>query len=616
MLSFNRVSVYLGARQILKDVSFVIHAGQKVGLTGANGAGKSTLLALAAGHLSADAGDISRSGGQVVAEVAQDIVATRRTVRDYVLDGDQRLRQLQSELDQAQKLDQGERIGALYAEFEAISGFTAEARAARILSGLGVADSDQQRSLLELSGGLRRRAVLARALMCPSNLLLLDEPTNHLDLDAVIWLEGWLQRYSGTLLLVAHDRDFLDQVAGAILNLEHGAGQLYSGNYSAFEVQRSEMLAHQQATYVRQQRTREHMQKFVERFRYKATKARQAQSRLKALERMPNIALAHVDSPFKFTLPEPARLPNPLLDIENVSIAYDTTPVLSEVQLRLQPGQRIGVLGRNGAGKSTLVQMLAGALPVNTGRYQAAPDVSIGYFAQHQLEQLHADDNAYIHLARLAPELGEKQLRTLLGGFGFSGDQAFTPVEHLSGGERARLALALVLQLKPNLLLLDEPTNHLDLEMRHALTLALQEFKGALLVVSHDRHLLRNVVDELWLVTAGGVGPYEGDLDDYVRWLKQNRREAREAPPASAQVEVSKPDTKRKLSNKEQRELAALPDQVESLEAEQLSLQSRLSDPEFYKSAAPDETADLNLRLNQIERDLQQRYDRWSELDA
>ena len=616
MLSFNSVGVYRGGRQILKNVSFVLHDGSKTGLTGANGAGKSTLLALAAGRLQGDSGEIRRAGGQIIAEVAQDFHATSHPVIDFVLDGDARFRQLQSQLLEAEHSNQGERIGTLYAELEAIDGFAAEARAARILSGLGVFEPDQRRPLLELSGGQRRRAALARALMCPSSLLLLDEPTNHLDMDAVIWLEGWLQRYTGTLLLVAHDRDFLDQVATSILHLEHSGGQFYSGNYSAFEAQRSADLARQQALRNRQRREREHLQKFVERFRYKASKARQAQSRLKALERMPAIAQAHVDSPFHFSLPEPFSLPNPLLDVEGASTGYGTVAVLSNIQLRLQPGQRIGVLGRNGAGKSTLVRMLAGALPVTRGLYQAAADLRTGYFAQHQLEQLRADEGAYGHLARTAPGLGEQQLRAQLGGFGFSGDQAYTPVAHLSGGERARLALALVLQNKPNLLLLDEPTNHLDLEMRHALTVALQDFKGALLVVSHDRHLLRNVVDELWLVSAGSVKSYDGDLDDYVYWLKQNRRESRNACRAPGLALAAKPVVRRKLSYKEQRELAALPDQVENLEAEQTELQNRLADPQLYKSEAADRINGFSLRLNEIERELERYYARWSDLEA
>ncbi len=616
MLSFNQVSVYRGGRQILKDLSFVIHGGQNVGLTGANGAGKSTLLALAAGHLAADTGDVRRAGGQVIAEVAQDIDVTSQVVIEFVLDGDQRLRHLQSDLEDAEKHNQGERIGTLFAELEAIDGFSAQARAARILSGLGVDEADQHRPLRELSGGQRRRAALAKALMCPSTLLLLDEPTNHLDLDAVIWLESWLQRYTGTLVLVAHDRDFLDQVATTILHLEHACGQLYNGNYSAFEVQRSEALAHQESLRVRQQRQRQHMEKYVERFRYQATKARQAQSRLKALERLPTIADAHVDSQFEFSLPEPESLPNPLLNVEDASVGYSAQPILTGLRMRLQVGQRIGILGRNGAGKSTLVRMLAGELPLLTGQFQAAADLRTGYFAQHQLEQLNPQENAYTHLARIAPTLGEKQLRSTLGGFGFSGDQAFTLVTHLSGGERARLALALVLQQKPNLLLLDEPTNHLDLEMRHALTVALQDYKGALLVVSHDRSLLRNVVDELWLVADGNSTIYAGDLDDYVLWLKQSRRKSQNSQATTEAVVQAKPNTVRKLNYKERQELNALPDLVERLEEEQSELQMQLADPEFYKTAVVEKTTQLNQRLIEIELKLQQQYERWTELDV
>ncbi len=593
----------------------VIHDGQKVGLTGANGAGKSTLLALAAERLSADAGEVRRSGGQVIAEVAQDMEASDQVVAEYVLDGDAHLRYLQEELQQAEQHDHGERIGLLYAELESIDGFAAEARVGKILSGLGVSAADQHRRLHELSGGLRRRAALARALMCRSTLLLLDEPTNHLDMDAVIWLEGWLQRYPGTLVLVAHDRDFLDQVAGSIAHLENGQLQLYNGNYSAFETQRAEALSQQQALRSRQMRERAHMEKFVERFRYKASKARQAQSRLKALQRMPSIASAHADSQFSFKVPDPERLPNPLLDLEGVTAGYGDITILTAVQLRLQAGQRIGILGRNGAGKSTLVRLLAGELAPQSGRYQDSADLNIGYFAQHQLEQLRADEGAFRQMARQAPLLSEQQVRNILGGFGFPGDLAFTPVAHLSGGERARLALALVLQTKPNLLLLDEPTNHLDLEMRYALTLALQDYQGGLLVVSHDRHLLRNVVDELWLVADGRVEPYSDDLDAYVNWLKRTRRE--DKAPERQDVCVPKVQAeKRKLSYKERRELEQLPDHVERLEGEQYDLQKQLADPLHYKSHSAAVTSALSQRLQELEEELQQRYERWAELES
>ncbi|MBN2885929.1 MAG: ATP-binding cassette domain-containing protein, partial [Chromatiaceae bacterium] len=475
--------------------------------------------------------------------------------------------------------------------FEAIDGYGAESRAARLLHGLGFAPGEERRALSSYSGGWRMRLALARTLMCRSDLLLLDEPTNHLDLDAVIWLEGWLRAYPGTLVLISHDRDFLDAVVDQVVRIEGQQLHLYSGNYSAFERQRAERLAQQQAAHERQQREIAHMQSFVARFRAKATKARQAQSRLKALERMELIAPAHVDSPFRFAFSVPEALPRPLLRLEEASLGYPECSVLDGVGLSLVPGDRIGLLGRNGAGKSTLIKTLAGALEPRGGRCERARDLRIGYFAQHQLELLRPDDSPLAHLRRLDPAAGEQELRDYLGGFDFSGDCALEPVAPLSGGEKARLVLALIIRQRPNLLLLDEPTNHLDLEMRLALGEALQDFEGALVVVSHDRHLLRVTCDTLWLVDGGRVAPFDGDLDDYPAWLAAGDGAARGATDETKGRESPDRRTQRREAAEARRALAPLRARERELEHEltrlgerRAQLDAALADPALYGS--------------------------------
>ena len=537
MISLRNLSLYRGSQPLLQGVDLTVHAGQKLGVVGPNGSGKSSLFAMLRGELAPDAGDLDMPTDLVIAHVAQETPALERSALDYVIDGDQELRALERELAAAEAAGDGRRIAELHAQLDGIQGYTAPVRAAELLHGLGFANDDQQRPVKSFSGGWRMRLNLAQALMRRSDLLLLDEPTNHLDLEAVLWLEQWLKRYPGTLLLISHDRDFLDACVDGIIHLHDRKLVLYRGNYSAFERQRAERLAQQQAQYEKQQREIAHLTRFIERFRAKATKARAAQSRLKALERMERIAPAHVDSPFRFEFAEPPRAPDPIVTLDQVELGYDGAPVLQGLDLSIRPGMRIGLLGPNGAGKSTLVRCLAGALAPRSGQRLLGQGTVIGYFEQHQLEQLDLAASPLLHLQRLAPEVDVQRLRDFLGGFGFSGDQALAPVGPFSGGEKARLVLALIVWQRPNLLLLDEPTNHLDLEMRHALTVALQSYQGAMVLVSHDRHLLTTTTDEFWLVADGQLRPFDGDLGDYQAWVASRNKAAEPVQPAAARGE-------------------------------------------------------------------------------
>ena len=591
MLQFEDLSLRRGPRLLFEQAAFTIHAGQKVGVTGANGTGKSSLFALILGQLHADGGNLRRPKDWVIAHVAQETPADERAVTEYVLDGDAELRSVETRLKKAEADNDGENLGILHGQFDAIGGYTARSRAGQLLHGLGFSANDEGRSVNDFSGGWRMRLNLARALMCRSDLLLLDEPTNHLDLDAVIWLENWLRSYAGTLLLISHDRDFLDSVTSHIAHFEHQRITLYTGNYSAFERLRAEYLAGQQAQYEKQQREISHIRSYVDRFRAKATKARQAQSRLKALERMEQIAPAHVDSPFHFSLRLPEKLPHPLLQLKQVAAGYADRTVFTGASLSLSPGNRIGLLGPNGAGKSTLIKLLAGMLPLLEGRYDSARDLKIGYFAQHQVDQLHLDHTPLEHLLQLDPAVREQEARDYLGGFGFAGDQALMPVGPFSGGEKSRLALALLVYQRPNLLLLDEPTNHLDLEMRQALALALQDFEGAMVLVSHDRHLLRVTCDRLLLVHDGSVDDFPGSLDDYPRWLKEQgaRSGAVVEKPETAAPAVSRKEQKR-LQAEQRKQLQPLRASVRAAEREmdqlhvrQAELEETLADVEIYK---------------------------------
>ena len=599
MITLRNLSFGRAGRPLVEGASLQLHAGHKVGLTGANGCGKSSFFALVTGALHPEQGDLELPAAWVIAHVAQETPALPDQALEFVLDGDRELRRIERELKEAEARQDGVRIAALHARYGEIGGYGARARAAELLHGLGFRDPDLTKPVAEFSGGWRVRLNLAQALMCRSDLLLLDEPTNHLDLDAVLWLESWLKSYRGTLLMISHDRDFLDAVVGHILHIEQGHMKLYTGDYSAFERQRAEQLALQQALHDKQQRERAHLQSYIERFRAKATKARQAQSRIKALARMEEVAAAHADTPFTFRFRAPVSSPDPLLVLRQARIGYNGKTLLDNLSLTLRPGERVALLGRNGAGKSTLIKLLAGALAPQAGERREGKGLNIGYFAQHQLEQLRPDESALQHMQRLAPEVREQELRDYLGGFDFRGDQATRPCGVFSGGEKSRLALALLIWTRPNLLLLDEPTNHLDLEMREALNLALQEYEGGVVLVSHDRHLLRTTADQLYLVADGAMTPFDGDLDEYAAWLAQQRAAThqdpdRQADKAERRQQRQEDAAARQALLAKRRPLVKEGEQLEkklaSWQGELKLLEQRLADPGLY---TPEQKAQL-----------------------
>ncbi len=582
MINISQAQLIRGTKTLLDDANLTVYPGHKVGLVGANGTGKSTLLALILGQLQLDKGEFSLPAGWQIATVAQETPALEVSALEYVLDGDSEFRELEVQLNKAQDEDDGHKIALIHGKIDAIGGYAIKSRAGSLLAGLGFSEAEQSNPVKSFSGGWRMRLNLAQALLCRSDLLLLDEPTNHLDLDTMYWLEGWIKAYQGTLILISHDRDFIDGIVDEIVHVEHTKLNYYKGNYSSFERIRAERMAQQQVAYERQQKERAHMQSFVDRFRYKASKAKQAQSRLKALEKMANLLPSHADSPFHMAFREPEALPNPLVTMEKVSIGYDDKTILSEVELNLVPGARIGLLGRNGAGKSTLIKLLSGQLQPKTGRYQPNPGMNIGYFAQHQIEFLSLDDTPLQHMVRLAPNAKELELRNFLGGFGFNGDMALAPVRPFSGGEKARLVLALLVWQRPNVLLLDEPTNHLDLEMRHALTMALQTFEGAMVIVSHDRHLLRLSCSDYYLVDQGAVKPFQGDLDDYHQWLLDAAKAAQSnsSKDSSATPSIDKKQQKR-IEAELRQKVSPLRKKQIKLETEQQKITARLAELEI-----------------------------------
>ena len=625
MLTFSGLSLRRGTRLLIADASFTIYRGEKVGIVGANGCGKSSLLALILGELQPDAGSFDMPTQLVLAHVAQETDASERAAVEFVMDGDAELRVTEAAMAAAEARDAGAALGELHARYAALGGYDARSRAGRLMHGLGFSAADETRPVAAFSGGWRMRLNLAQALMCRSDLLLLDEPTNHLDLDAVLWLEEWLRSYPGTLLMIAHDREFLDRSVDRIVHIEQRAAKIYTGNYSAFEEQRAAQLAQQQSLYERQQREIRHMMSFVERFRAKASKARQAQSRLKALERMERIAPAHVDSPFEFSFLAPQKLPRPLLTLEKQSVGYGERIVLQSLNMTIVPGARIALLGRNGAGKSTLMKLLAGELDARSGKRTEARDLRIGYFAQHQLEQLDVEESPLQHLRRHGGEAAARStdqgLRWFLGGFGFSGDRVFEPVGPFSGGEKARLVLALVSFRRPNLLLLDEPTNHLDLEMRQALAVALQDYEGAVVLVAHDRHLLRAVADELILVDAGRAAPFDGDLEDYARWFLSSAAQAQEedtaAKPAAEESSEQKKQRKREEAERRNRlsplraEVARCEARIAELERRRQEIEAALANPDVYSEQAKQRLHELLKTQTQLRRDLQAGEEAW-----
>ncbi len=523
MIRLQNLTLQRGPQRLLDGAELTMHPGQKAGLIGANGAGKSSLFALLRGELGLDGGDCFIPPDWRIAHMRQEIDALERLAVDFVLDGDQALRRIQQQLALAEAAHDGNAIARLHLELDNADGYTADARARKLLAGLGFTSPQMDLPVGDFSGGWRMRLSLAQALMCPSDLLLLDEPTNHLDLDAILWVEEWLKAYPGTLILISHDRDFIDAVVDHVIHLDQQKLVLYRGGYSTFERTRAERLAQQQQAFEKQQAQRAHMEKYIARFKAQATKARQAQSRIKALERMEDLVAAHVDSPFNFSFRESDKVSSPLLNLSEGQLGYGERAVLQQVKLSLVPGARIGLLGPNGAGKSTLIKTLSGELQPLAGHLTLGENLVVGYFAQHQLDALDDHASPLLHMQRIAPNEREQPLRDFLGGFDFRGPRCDEAVRNFSGGEKARLALALIAWGKPNLLLLDEPTNHLDLEMRLALTMALQDFAGAVLVVSHDRHLLKSTTDEFLLVANGQVQPFDGDLQDYTRWLADFR---------------------------------------------------------------------------------------------
>ncbi len=605
MLTITDLSLQRGGVWLLETVNLTVQPGQRVAIVGANGAGKSSLFQLLLGQLSPEQGSVSLPGGCRIAHMAQEVAASSRSARDFVLDGDHDLRRMEAELAAAEERGDDHTTARIHGELDVHEAWSAPRRAESLLRGLGFSDADTDRPVSSFSGGWRIRLNLAQALMRPSDLLLLDEPTNHLDLDACLWLENWLRRYEGTLLFISHDRDFMDRVATHLVHFDQCHLELYTGNYSAFETQRSERLAQQQAGYERQQAKIAEIQRFIDRFRAQATKARQAQSRVKALERMERIAPAHVDSPFSFEFPVADKVSNPLLSIRNGAAGYGDTVILEGINLSLMPGSRIGLLGPNGAGKSTLMDALRGESTLLRGERTTGEHLAIGYFAQHQLESLDLDASPFLHLQRLSPRASEQSIRNFLGGFDFHGDGALSAIRSFSGGEKARVALAVIAWQTPNLLLLDEPTNHLDLEMRQALTMALQNFEGAIVVVSHDRHLLRNTVDDFWLVNDGRVTEYDGDLDDYERWLADRRKDETEAPrresgnaPAGSASDAdgtgagenaedrkarkrAEAAIRQKLSPYRKQQ-AALEKEMDKLQSTLMTLEQDLSEPDLY----------------------------------
>ena len=623
MIQFKQLTLVRGLKTLIQGATLQLHPGHKVGLTGANGAGKSSLFALLRGEMQLEAGDLDMPASWVIAHVAQETPALAMPAIEFVLDGDAELRQIEAALAAAEASQQGELIAELHHRLLDIEGYAAKARAAEFLSGLGFSQANLQQAVATFSGGWRVRLNLARALMCRSDLLLLDEPTNHLDLDAVIWLEGWLQSYRGTLILISHDRDFLDAIVNHIAHIEQQTLTLYRGGYSDFERQRAEKLALQQALFEKQQRKVSHLQSYIDRFRVQATKARQAQSRIKALERMEMISAAHVDSQFNFEFRVPLAAPDPLLVLDEMAVGYQGVALIKDIVLAIRPGERIGLLGRNGAGKTTLIKLLAKELAPLSGKRVEGKDLNIGYFAQHQLEQLRLDESPLQHMMKLDPLTREQEHLNFLGGFDFKGDMARSPCLNFSGGEKSRLALALLIWTRPNLLLLDEPTNHLDLEMRHALTMALQDYQGGVVLVSHDRALLRASCDEFVLVADGQAVPFDGDLEAYSLWLNEQRLKEKQNVQATLEVKPAKQDRAMNKAERQARiaerrpllkEVAELDSHIAAWQEEKLACDARLNDNDLYSAADKTALQDLLKKQAELIKQIEQAEERWLDL--
>jgi ATP-binding cassette subfamily F protein 3 len=592
MLSFNNLELVLGGKTLFDDVSLTIHHHQKVGLIGANGTGKTSLFKVIKKEIEVDQSSVSYPNDLRISYLAQEVPASDEIALQYVLSGDYRLLEIQHEIELAEKEEKFEILAELYETYSALDGYSAKSKAEQLMVGLGFKSEDFNKPLKDFSGGWRVRLNLAKTLMQPSDLMLLDEPTNHLDLDAIFWLSSWIKSFPGALILISHDRDFLDDCVSFIAHLYHQSIELYSGNFTQFEILRAANLAEIQSNYVKQQKEVAHMQSFINRFKAKATKARQAQSRVKALEKMELIAPAHIDSPFNFTISETEKISNPLISLSDSSLGYNTS-ILSMVNLSIAPGDRIGLLGPNGAGKSTLIKSIVGSISLIDGQREAGTNFKVGYFSQHQVDDLDLSISAFTHIQRLDETKTEKQIRTYLGGFNFKGDKVKDPIHLFSGGEKARLAFAIISYQKPNILLMDEPTNHLDMEMRHALTIALQTFRGAILLISHDRHLLNSSVDHFYLVDNGRVDIFNGDLNDYKNYILDIK---------SSDIKETKKKVKSSKDNKEDNSklIKSLNIEISKLEKRLLRLNTKLdeanlklADPDLYKDDSSDNLQDL-----------------------
>jgi len=628
MIRLQQVNLNLGSKEIFKQADLTVHDGHNLAIVGANGAGKSTLFKLILGELPLDQGELSMPKNWRIAHMAQEVAASSQTALDYVLDGHKAFRSIQIKMQAAEQAQDDMTLASLHGEFELIHGYEVAQLGKMMLAGLGFKPEQADDPVSAFSGGWRMRLNLAKALIMPSDLLLLDEPTNHLDLDAALWLESFLQKYRGTLLLISHDRDFIDSVSNGIIHVHQQKLDLYTGNYAAFERRRAERLAQQQSMYEQQQEQIKHIESFITRFKAKASKAKQAQSRIKALERMEMIAAAHVDSEFQFQFPNADKHSDPLMSFSGVNIGYGETALLEGVKFSLRPGDRVGLLGANGAGKSTLIKAIIGQLSLLSGDYYAGEYMAVGYFAQHQVDELELDISPMRHLQQLNPAASEQQVRNFLGGFGFHGDMAVETCESFSGGELARLALARIAWLKPNLLILDEPTNHLDLDMRHALTLALQNYEGAILVVSHDRHLLSNTVEQFWLVHDGKVKDFDGDLEDYRAFIKQSQLLDMTSAPSDTQGSGESKKDKKRREAEIRRQVSPLKKVVDKLEAqlekvqEQLDQQEQLlADTSLYEAGQKDqlqavlaEQAKCTQQLAEIEESWMEKLEELEEL--
>ena len=619
MLSFNNLELVLGGKTLFDDVSLTIHHHQKVGLVGANGTGKTSLFKVIKKEIEVDQSTVSFPNDLRISYLAQEVPASDEIALQYVLSGDYRLIEIQHEIELAEKEEKFELLAELYETYSALDGYSAKSKAEQLMAGLGFKSEDFSKSLKDFSGGWRVRLNLAKTLMQPSDLMLLDEPTNHLDLDAILWLSNWIKSFPGALILISHDRDFLDDCVSSIAHLYRQSIELYSGNFTQFEILRAAKLAEIQSNFIKQQKEVAHMQSFINRFKAKATKARQAQSRVKALEKMELIAPAHIDSPFNFTIYETEKISNPLISLSESNLGYDN-PILSKINLTIAPGDRIGLLGPNGAGKSTLIKSIVGSIPVLDGDREIGSNFRVGYFSQHQVDDLDLSISAFTHIQRLDETKTEKQIRTYLGGFNFKGDKVKDPIHLFSGGEKARLAFAIISYQKPNILLMDEPTNHLDMEMRHALTIALQAFKGAILLISHDRHLLNSSVDHFYLVDNGGVDLFNGDLDDYKNYILDIKSTGIKETKKKSKTSKEDRDDNTKLLKSLSTDISKLEKRLLRLNAKLEEANLKLADPNLYKDDSEDNLQDLirnQLELsNEVELADQQWMDKVTQLES